>query len=114
VNAAQLVDIPLECLDLEAMASGETSLKLTERVEWDAFPRYAEALVSVLEGTITNRADSAGERIWTTTIRGGVFWISFDDFPFGVSLEPQDRSAGLLIPGIRDTLLAFRRHQEAG
>jgi hypothetical protein len=90
------------------MASGEPALLLTEVVSWHDFPAFAEAFVCQLDGVITDRADSSAERVWTAQIQGGTFWVSFDDFPGGVFLEPQDSEAGRLIPGIRDTLKQMR------
>jgi hypothetical protein len=106
--------IPLERLDLEAMASGNRALRLTEQVAWEAFPSYARVLVSALGGTIAHQADSAAERVWIAHIRGGAFWVSFDDFGLGVSLDPQNEDAGQLVDGIRETLLALRDRQGAG
>ena len=106
--------LPLERLDLETMGSGNQSLRLTERVSWEGFPRYAEALVYSLGGTIVHRADSVVERVWTATVRGGTFWVSFDDFGLGVSLDPQNAEAARLIPEIREALLAVRNARRTG
>jgi hypothetical protein len=106
--------LPLERLDLETMASGNQSLRLTERVSWEGFPSYAEVLVHSLGGAIVHRADSAAERVWTATVRGGTFWVSFDHFGLGVSLDPQNAEAARLIPGIQETLLAVRNAQRTG
>jgi hypothetical protein len=108
-NPFKTTPVPLEVLDLEPMASGESSLRLSTRVTWEGFASYAPAVVRLLGGRIVDRADSAPERVWTAVIEGQRFWISFDDFGLGVSLDPQDHAAGLLIPGIRDTLLQRRR-----
>jgi hypothetical protein len=98
-------NIPLERLDFETMASSGHSLRLTERVTWEDFPSYAETVVSLLGGTVVQRADSAPERVWDVRIDGAAFWISFDDFGLGVSLDPQTVEAGRLMPSMRATLL---------
>lgn len=36
---APTMDLPLERLEIESMASGNDAFALTERVGWDAFPR---------------------------------------------------------------------------
>ena len=95
------------------MASGHRSLRLTDQVPWEKFARYAETLVASLGGTVVARADSAAERVWDTRIQGAAFWVAFDDFGLGISLDPQDGRADSLIPRIRETLLALRS-QEAG
>ena len=102
------MDLPLERLEIESMASGNDALALTERVGWDAFPRYAEALVQVLGGTISERADSPVERVWTVRINGELFWLAYDDFPVGVSLAPKGVGGSALIPRIRQTLVDHR------
>jgi hypothetical protein len=77
-------------------------------VAWEEFAFYAPAVVGLLCGRIVDRADSAPERVWTAIIDGQRFWISFDDFALGVSLDPQDKAAGALIPSIREKLLQRR------
>lgn len=101
-------------LDLEIMASSYQALRLSKRVRWEEFASYAEALVSSLGGTIVNRAESAAERVWTITVRGGTFWVAFDDCGLGVSLDPQDAEAARLVPGIRETLLELRDTRGTG
>jgi len=41
---------PLEVLEIEPMASGHRSLRLTRSVTWEQFGAYAEALVRALDG----------------------------------------------------------------
>src|SRR5262245_41649000 len=100
----ELPGIPLESLELRPMASGEESLHLTDRVRWEEFSGYAEAVLLLLDGTIEARADSAAERVWDITIDGADFWIAFDDFGLGISLDPKDPRAGQGIPRIRERL----------
>ena len=107
-NPFKTTPLPLDVLELEPMASGEPSLRLSTRVTWEEFASYAPAVVGLLGGRIIDRADSAPERVWTAIIEGQHFWISFDDFALGVSLDPQNHAAGELIPSIRDKLLQRR------
>ena len=100
--------LPLESLELEGMASGELSLRLTETISWEAFPGYAKRILKLLGGTIQDRADSPVERVWSVEIDGASFWLAFDDFALGVSLDPQDPRAGALIREIRERLLTHR------
>jgi hypothetical protein len=100
--------IPLESLIVEPMDSGDLSLRLTRRVTWEDFARYARAIVSLLGGSIDERADSPVERVWVVTIRGAPFWLSFDDFGLGVSLDARSSAASSLIPILRDELLSRR------
>jgi hypothetical protein len=102
-------DLPLDVLELEPMASGHRSLRLTRDVSWEEFDAYATAVVSALGGDITSRADSPAERVWSVTIDGAPFWLGFDDFGLGASLDPCDASADALIVGIRERLIALGR-----
>jgi hypothetical protein len=106
-------EIPLERLELETMASGNASLRLTDRVAWEDFPRYAELVIASLGGTIVDRADGPDQRVWAAIVQGGAFWISFDELVFGVSLDSQNAEASRLIPVIRRTLLALRDSKNA-
>jgi len=107
-NSFKTKHVPLEVLELEPMASGDQSLRLSTRVTWEEFASYAPAVVDLLGGRIVERADSAPERVWTAVIDGQRFWISFDDFALGVSLDPQDHGAAALIPQFRERLLQRR------
>ena len=99
---------PLERLEIMPMASGNASLLLTERVEWELFPAYAEAILQVLDGEVVDRVDGPDQRVWTVHIGSQVFWLAYEDYPVGVSLDPQNASASALIPGIRQKLLERR------
>ena len=105
------MNLPLERLDLLPMASGNESLLLTERVGWESCPTYAEAISSWLERTIVDRADSPVERVWTVRIGEWSFWLAYDDYPGGVSLDPKDSNASALIPAIRQRLLDLREQR---
>jgi len=105
---------PLERLELEPMASGNRSIRLTKQVSWEDFPEYAQSVVAFLGGAIVRQADSVVERVWTVRIDGRLFWISFDDFGLGISLDPQDAEASRLIPDIRRRLLARRDGEGTG
>ena len=96
--------LPLEVLAFEPMASGHRSLRLTTEVSWDAFGAYAEAVVSLLGGTVDGRVDSPVERVWEVTIDGARFWLALDDFGLGVSLDARDAKADAALDGIRARL----------
>jgi hypothetical protein len=99
---------PLERLEIVPMASGDTSLMLTERVDWDLFPGYVRAILQILEGAVVDRADGPDQRVWTVRIDSQVFWLAYEDYPVGVSLDPQNETASALIPAIRQKLLEHR------
>ena len=103
------MDLPLERLAIRLMASGNESLLLTERVGWDSFPPYAEAILQLLEGTVVSRADGPDQRVWAVRIGTHLFWLAYEDFPIEVSLDPQDSDASALVWAIRQKLLDHRR-----
>ena len=74
-NPFETTHVPLEALELEPMASGERSLRLSTRVTWEQFASYAPAVMGMLGGRIVERADSAPERVWTAIIEGQRFWL---------------------------------------
>ena len=100
------MELPLERLVVQEMASGNTSLALTERVDWESFQVYAEAVLQLIGGSVVERVDSPLARVWTVTVGGELFWLAHDEV--GVSLDSQSHEASLLIPAIRQTLLSIR------
>jgi hypothetical protein len=65
-------------------------------------------VVALLGGTITGRADSGDERVWTFDRGGATFWISFEDYSGEASIEPRDPVAGAALEDLRSVLLAAR------
>jgi hypothetical protein len=101
--------IPLEVLELEPMASGHRSLRLTREVTWEDFDGYAEVLLDVLDGMVLERADSPVERVWRVRITGAEYWLCLDDFGLGVSLDARDAVADARMETIRARLLIHTR-----
>ena len=102
------MDLPIERLDIRKMASGDESLLLTECVNWDAFPPYADEIVRLLGGTVVNRIDGPDQRVWTVCISNQLFWLAYEEYPSGVSLDPQNSDASAIVPSIRRSLLEYR------
>jgi hypothetical protein len=100
------MNVPLERLDIMEMASGDSSLLLSERVPWESFPTYAEAVVQLVGGSVVDRADSPVERVWTIDVGGRLFWLAYDEL--GVSLDSKSEQANALIPSFRQTLMNYR------
>jgi hypothetical protein len=90
------------------MASGRQSLRLTTAVSWSAFPAFAHAVVALLRGSVLEKADTPVERVWTVELDGERFYIAFDDFALGISLDPLTDEAAVRIPQIRQDLLGHR------
>src|SRR4030095_12080596 len=100
------MDLPFERLAIQKMASGESSLLLTERVQWEAFPDYAEAVLQLVGGSVVGRACGPVERVWTVSVGGALFWLAHDEI--GVSLDSKSTESTLLIPSIQQKLLKHR------
>jgi hypothetical protein len=111
-QVAGMVRVPLEVLELEPMSSGHRSIRLTLSVAWDDFGSYAAALIRSLDAVLVHKADSPVERVWTISICGRRYWLSFDDFGLGVSLDPCDAEANDSIETIRQRLLEIRNEGE--
>jgi hypothetical protein len=102
------MELPLERLAIRPMASGNESLLLTERVGWESFPPYAEAILQLLEGAVVSRADGPDQRVWTVRIGTQLFWLAYEELTIEVSLDPQNSEASALVPTIRQKLLDHR------
>jgi hypothetical protein len=103
--------LPLEQLAVQEMASGELSLLLTDRVQWESFPDYANAVLLIVGGTVVERVDGPDERVWTVSIGGQPFWLAHDEV--GVSLDSKSRESSRLIPSIQHTLWRHRSRADA-
>lgn len=79
------------------MASGDLSLFITEDVSWESFPAQAQNFTNRLGGEVIGRIDTPVERMWTVKIQGCEFWLSFDDFPLGMSLDAKSSSCNPVI-----------------
>lgn len=104
-----MTNLPLEVLKLMEMANGHQEIFLTESVSWQAFDVYAERVIRELDGEVTDKANSAVERVWDALIDRRKFWIAYGDYPlFDVSLGPCDDDAATKIPEILTRLLEIK------
>ncbi len=104
--------IPLEILKIIKMASGNNSLELTQCISWTGFPQHANEIINFLGGEIINKADSVVDRVWDICVNGERFWLSFNDFGLGVSLDSQTRQSSKQIAAIRDRLQEWRNAED--
>jgi hypothetical protein len=84
---------------VRTMASGNLSLQITEDVDRDSFPIQASEFVKRFKGTVLKRIDTPVERMWIVLIRWRPFFLAYDDFPVGLSLDSMNR---LCNPVVRD------------
>lgn len=87
------------------MASGDLSLFITEDVSWESFPDQAQSFTDRFGGKVIERIDTPVERMWTVTIQGCKFWLSFEDFPLGMSLDSKSSSCNPVIRKLYDALV---------
>jgi hypothetical protein len=89
--------LPLDALEIEAMASGHCCLNLSEQVGWSEFPEYAEKLLSKLGGRQVSVADAPDIRLWEVEVDGESLRLVYDDYPVMVSLESDTDSSDSLL-----------------
>jgi hypothetical protein len=83
---------------IEKMASGNLSLFITEEVSWETFPEEAAKFMVLTNGTVLKKIDTPVERSWIVLINWRPFWLTYDDSPFGMSL---DSMLGICNPVVR-------------
>jgi hypothetical protein len=91
------------------MASGHLCLNLSEQVEWEAFPAYAEQLLRVLRGRKVESLSSVDIRIWDLLLHGTRVRLVFDDFPVMVSLESSDDEGDAVLRRVEAQLIDMRK-----
>lgn len=89
--------LPLEALTIESMACGWQSLFLTEEVGWEGLPLYAAALANLLGGELGDDVCGPDVRLNAITIDGNSYWVAYDDWFPGASLEPRTPEAAAAI-----------------
>lgn len=72
---------------IEKMASGNLSLFITEDVSWEDFPEKAAKFIVFSNGIVLKKMDTPAERLWVVLIGWRPFWLVFEDFPYGMSLD---------------------------
>lgn len=86
-----------DSLSLQQMASGHACLNLTEQISWEAFPSFADDLMHLIGGEITNKGDRPDLRVWEVCVEGNLLRLVFDDFPVMVSMESSDDQSDKLL-----------------
>jgi hypothetical protein len=108
MRGAPLSDVTLEILQLSSMASGAQAILLTEKVSSDGFPEYARAFARMLRTSATDQASSGDTQIASIEIDGQSFWLAYDTWQNGVSLEPKNSAAAAVVPSLLARLLHIR------
>jgi hypothetical protein len=78
--------------DTQDMAHGGLSLVLEAESSWAEFRKYAEYWASKLDAEkLSGAVVTVDECLLEVQVRGGRFWITYDDFQSSIQLEPQDK-----------------------
>lgn len=77
--------------DVTEMASGGKALILEPVATWEKFPMFSKKWVKLLNAKeLSKSVISFDECLQEVEIRGGKFWITYDDFQSSIQLEPKD------------------------
>lgn len=90
---------------IRTMASGNLSLLITEDVSWESFPDQAQSFIDRFGGKVIERIDTPVERMWTVTIKGCKFWLSFEDLPWGMSLDSKSSRCNSVVRELYSALV---------
>ncbi len=83
----------IDALNLSKMQSGNLSLELSEKIDWDIFPAYIYEILNYTSGKITNKNDLHDMRMWNIEIDGLEVRVVYEDFPQMASVESDSLSA---------------------
>ena len=98
-------EVPLESLRVECMARrGWSCILLTERIGWEEFPTYAEAIAGLIGARVGGAVDGPDTRMRGLRLGLRRFWIVYDDYPLSVSIEPRSQLAASYIPRLHAQL----------
>jgi hypothetical protein len=86
------------------MASGNLSLLITEDVSWESFPDHAQRFVDRFAGEVVRRIDTPVERMWVVKVRSQIFWLTFEEFPPGLSLDSTDAACNPVIRALHEEM----------
>ncbi|MBV1775325.1 hypothetical protein KSF73_06315 [Burkholderiaceae bacterium DAT-1] len=90
--------------EIQTMASGNLSLYITEDVTWENFPEKAQQFIRFSGGCVVKKIDTAAERMWIVLIRWRPFYLVYDDFPLGMSLDSMTSLCNPVIQQLFDKL----------
>ena len=90
----------LDQLRIEKKSSGKLSLFVTERVSYEKFPIVAREFLNLVGGIKLFSTDGPDIRMWTVLIKFRPYFLVFDDFPWGLSLDPMKGSSDKVIQNL--------------
>jgi hypothetical protein len=101
----------MDAPSITTMTSGNLSLLITEDVSWESFPDQAGQFVDRFNGRVLKRIDTPVERMWVVLIKWRPFWLTFDDFPLGLSLDSMNRLCNPVVREIYASLQTETRNK---
>jgi len=79
-------------------------LELTESIGWKQFPQFAEQVVTLLDGTVSSKADGVELCVWRVRIQNCDLRLVYEDFPTMVSMESSSDEGDILLRKLQQTL----------
>lgn len=98
---------------IERMASGNLSLFITEDVSWETFPEEAARFMIFAKGTVLKKIDTPVERLWIVLINWRPFWLTFNDFALGMSLDSMFRICNPVVRRLHGQLTKQEPHNKS-
>lgn len=96
---------------IETMASGNSSLTITEDTAWETFPSQAADFVRRFNGIVLKRVDTGVDRMWIVLIKWRPFFLTFEDCPLRMTLDSMTRFCAPVVQEIHAELLAEAKSQ---
>jgi hypothetical protein len=93
-------------LRVQTTASGKLSLFITESVDYENFPVEAKKFLKLVGGTKVFGVDAPDIRMWVVLVKFRPYFLVFDDFPWGLSLDPMRGSSDKVIQNLFEQLNA--------
>lgn len=91
------------------MASGNISVFITEDVSWETFPDRADEFIAWAGGHVLKRIDAPVERLWIIRIEWRRFWLGFEDYFLGMSLDSMSSLANPVARRLHQRMVAATR-----
>ncbi len=70
--------------------SGLESLELTDAGTWESFPLFGDRLVRQIGASIRKEVEGPDIHIWEIEYDGYLLNLVYDDYPNGISIEPNE------------------------
>ena len=99
MHTNELLYVLMEFSDLkvETTASGKLSLFITKDVGFHSFPRIAKEFLKLVGGIKIFSVDAPDIRMWIVLVKFRPFYLAYDDFPQGLSLDPMRGSSDKVV-----------------